>query len=72
MEFYGFIGLLFKESKIEIIGININTSENVINKIKKKFYYEYEDTGINIQDVSYNFLTATRYSEIFFMVIHLK
>lgn len=66
MESYGFLGLLFKDQNIEIIGLNINTSEKVCHHIKEKIYYDFENTGICDKDISFRLLTATRCGDYFY------
>ncbi len=66
MENYGFLGVFFQGEKVEIIGVNINTSEDVIKHIKSKIFCAPELNGIDEQKVSYNLSTSSRYEKIFY------
>lgn len=66
MGFFGFIGLLFEEDRVKVIGINVNTSEKVINHIKSKIYYNLKETGFNPEHITFYFTPATRYSKMFY------
>lgn len=65
MGFYGFIGLLFEKEQVSLIGININTSKEVIDYIKRKIFFS-DDTGIYTKNITFDFLDATRYDKTFY------